>query len=65
MSKNRGRERGLEHEAEQRVGGTFSLQRGRRQGSRTREGEKERETRFVMGNRTVFSYLEAPVCDEC
>lgn len=41
MSKNRGRECGLEHQAEQRVGGTFSLQRGRRQGSRTREGKKK------------------------
>lgn len=27
-------------------------------------GEKERETSFVMGNRTVVSYLEVPVCGE-
>lgn len=39
--KNRGRECGLRLQAEQRVGGTFSLQRGSRRGSETSEGERK------------------------
>lgn len=65
MSKNRGRECGLEHQAEQRVGWNLLVAEREEAGLSDQGGEKERETRLVMGNRTVVSYSEAPVCDEC
>lgn len=39
--------------------------RDRGGGSPLRPGRGKRKTSFVVGNRAVVSYLEAPVCDEC
>lgn len=38
--------------------------RDRGGGRALRPGRGKRKTSFVMGNRAVVSYLEAPVCDE-
>lgn len=61
--KNRGRECGLRLQAEQRVGGTFSLQRGSRRGSETSEGERK-EKLGLLWEIGLWFQLEVPVCDE-